>query len=212
MSFCSSMSRCIKRQLLVLSLLFAGAGQAQAGQPIESLTWKIAVATTASLIYATNPVGADRMTFEGGGGEHVGVLRIGAQWDWNDDLMDLWGFTLSTYWQFDYSKWQSTKDSSQRGANNTLGLSPVFRFTRKTGSVRPYLDTSVGVYLFSSTRVNGSQFGDAFQFSDMLGLGLLMGKRHQWGVGYKFQHYSNGSTALPNNGINFHFLNISYEY
>ena len=204
--------RGFKCWLLALSLMLVGLGQAQAGQPAESLAWKTAVAITATLIYATNPVGADRMTVEGGGGEDVGVLRIGAQWDWNDDLLELWGYSLSTYWQFDYSKWQSTKDSSQRGANNTLGLSPVFRFTRKTGSVRPYLDTSVGVYLFSSTQVNGSNFGDAFQFSDMLGLGLLVGKRQQWGLGYKFQHYSNGSTALPNNGINFHFLTVSYEY
>jgi len=205
----------LKPVQVAVVLLFFSVGQAQA-QPIGSWAWKASSATTMALFYATNITGADRMTFELGNGENVNVARMGAQWDWNDNLLEVFGFDLGTYWQIDYSKWQSTIDSSQHGANNTLGLTPVFRFTRTFGSgkdaTKVYADASVGVYLFSSTQVNDSKFGANFQFSDALAAGVYFGKRNQWSVGYKFQHYSNGSVKLPNNGINFNFLTVSYEY
>lgn len=202
----------LKPVQIVIVLLFFSLGQAQAAQPIGSWAWKTASAITISLFYATNITGADRMTFEFGNGENVNAARIGAQWDWNDDLLEVFGFNLGTYWQFDYTKWQSTLDSSQDGANNTLGLTPVFRFTQQFGSTKVYVDTSLGVYLFSSTQVNDSKFGANFQFSDSLAMGAYFGKKNQWTAGYKFQHYSNGSVKLPNNGINLNFLTVSYKY
>jgi hypothetical protein len=119
---------------------------------------------------------------------------------------------LGTYWQLDFSKWQSTRDASQDGANVTVGLTPMFRFTGRKGYVQPYLDVGVGVYLFSVSRLEDHEFGSNFQFSDLFSVGARFGKRYQWAVGYKFQHYSNGSVRVPNHGINFNFLTISYKY
>ena len=188
------------------------AGQTRADPVAETLAWRAAVASTISLFYVTNPIKADRMVFSGGGGENVNVARLGAQWDWHQDLLDLFGYRLGSYVQFDLSRWQSTKDSTQVGANNTVGLTPVFRFTRRFGSVTSYVDTGVGVYLFSSNRINDTQFGGNFQFGDMLGAGVFFGPRRQWGLGYKFQHHSNNGIKLPNQGINFHFLTLTYQY
>ncbi|MDT8383844.1 MAG: acyloxyacyl hydrolase [Gammaproteobacteria bacterium] len=174
--------------------------------------WKASAAATAVLIATTNPLQADRVSMELGGGEHVYVVRAGAEWDWNDNLMTVFGWRLSTYWQLDFSKWQSTRDASQDGANVTVGFTPMFRFTGRTGYIEPYLDVGVGVYLFTVSRLEDHEFGSNFQFSDLFGVGMRFGERKQWALGYKFQHYSNGSVRVPNHGINFNFLTLSYKY
>jgi lipid A 3-O-deacylase len=194
-----------------LSLTLASA-QARADALAETLAWRAAVASTIALFYVTNPIKADRMVFTAGGGEQVKVARIGAQWDWHENLLTLFGYQLGSYVQFDISRWQSTADSTQAGANNTIGLTPVFRFTRRFGSVTSYIDTGIGAYLFSNNRINDSNFGGNFQFGDMLGVGFQFGARRQWGLGYKYQHHSNNGIKLPNNGINFHFLTLTYQY
>jgi len=196
--------------LAAVSLL--GSGEAFAASDAESNVWKTIVASSLSLIYVTNPLEADRMVVETGGGESVYIVRGAAQWDWKENILELFGFGLDTYVQFDYMRWQSTKDSSQKGANNSVGFAPVFRFTRKEKSVTYYLDTSIGMALLSSTKINASRFGSKFQFSGLLGIGALLGDRRQWGVGYKFNHMSNNSIELPNDGINFHLVSISYKY
>lgn len=147
-----------------------------------------------------------------GGGEHVYVVRAGAEWNWNDNLMEVLGWDLSTYWQLDFSKWQSTRDASQDGANVTVGLTPMFRFTGTMAHTQLYLDVGVGVYLFTVSRLEDHEFGSNFQFSDLFGVGARFGNRNQWSLGYKFQHYSNGSVRTPNHGINFNFLTLSYKY
>jgi hypothetical protein len=202
---------CASRLGLLLSLLLAAA-PVWADQPRETLAWRFAVASTISLFYATNPLKADRMDFSGGGGEDVDVARIGVQWDWHHGLLDLAGYQLGSYVQLDLSRWQSTLDSTQVGANNTLGVTPVFRFTRDFGGVASYIDTGVGFYVFSSSKVNETRFGTNFQFGDMLGTGLFFGARRQWGLGYKYQHHSNNGIELPNQGINFHFVQLTYKY
>jgi hypothetical protein len=198
--------------LCVLFVLFFPASNVSANQPVESFLWKASAAATAALIATTNPIQADRMSMELGGGEHVYVVRVGAEWDWNDNLMQVLGLDLSTYWQLDFSKWQSTRDASQDGANVTVGFTPMFRFTGKKGSFQPYLDVGVGAYLFSVSELEDHEFGSNFQFSSLFGVGARFGKRHQWSLGYKFQHYSNGSVRVPNHGINFNFLTLSYKY
>ena len=118
--------------MTTLILLFLLIGQASANQPEESLMWKTSATMTAVLIVMTNPMKADRVSMETGGGEHVYVTRVGAEWDWKDDLMKVFGWKLSTHWQLDFSKWQSERDSSQDGANVTLGLTPTSLACRVT--------------------------------------------------------------------------------
>jgi len=200
------------RILILLVLLFVSTHSYAGATQAESNAWKVAIASSLSLIYITNGLHADRMILESGGGESVYILRAGAQWDWEEDILEFLGFNLGAYLQFDYAKWQSTKDSSQEGANNSIGFTPVFRFTRHTDWATIYLETSIGMALVATTHINNNQFGSNFQFTDSLSIGGMFGARRQWGVGYKYYHMSNNSIKLPNNGINFHLLSLSYEY
>lgn len=200
------------RLLLAFLFLFT-ANQAQAADNADTRAGGVAVASSLALVYITNPIHADRMTVEVGGGDDVYVFGAGAQWDWKEDLLEFLGFSLDTYFQFDYTRWQSTEDSTQEGANNSLGFTPVFKFTREISpSITTYFETSVGVCLISNTEINDKDYGSNFQFRDTLGVGAFFGKNQQWGLSYKFQHISNNAIKLPNNGINFHLMNISYRY
>lgn len=178
-----------------------------------SIGLKVAGATSFALIYLTNPMKADRALVEIGNGEGVDVFRLGVQWDGEQNMLELLGFDLGIYLQFDYAKWQSTSISDYvGGANTSIGLTPVFRFTRPLYGTTLYVDTSMGIAVIANTGINDSDFGTNFQFFDSLGVGVLFGDRRQWGVGYKFNHMSNNGTAEENNGIDFHMLSLSYQY
>jgi hypothetical protein len=142
----------------------------------------------------------------------VAVARLGMQHEWKKNLLQVMGNTLNLYWQVDYAKWQSTLDSKQTGANNSIGVVPMFRFTRPLGGAVAYGEVGVGAYVVSTSTINDRNLGTNFQFGDQLGLGAMWGARQQWGVGYKYWHLSNNSLQLPNNGINFHLMSLSYRY
>jgi lipid A 3-O-deacylase len=199
---------------LTLILFFLAVNQAQARSKLGSLLWKTAATASVTLIAMTNPAKSDGVTLELGGDEDGGfeVMRIGLQWDWNDNLMQVRGWDLSTYWQLEFSKWQQVDDGTQNGANVTAGIIPMFRFTGTPGYYQPFIDVGVGISLFTDSKMEGHEFGSNFQFTDVLSVGMNSGKRNQWGFAYKFEHYSNGSVRPPNSGINFHFLTMTYNY
>lgn len=199
-------------QRLGLVLILAASRQVQAETQAGAIPWKLAVGSTIALIYVTNPAKATRMFAEVGGGSHIKLARMGAQWDWHDNLLQWFGFRLGTYWQLDYAKWQSTLDSGSTGANNSLGLTPVFRFTGMLGDVKSYVETAIGIHLFSSSRINGDHYGTNFQFGDHIGVGIFFGARQQWVLGYRYLHHSNNSLGTPHNGIDFHLLSLAYTY
>ncbi|WP_455197971.1 acyloxyacyl hydrolase [Kaarinaea lacus] len=208
----TSQDSSIRRTLLFI-FLFLVCGHAKATTVPGSVGLKVAGFTSFALIFLTNPMKADRAFTEIGNGEGVDIFRAGAQWDGEQNMMELLGFDLGLYIQFDYAKWQSTSISSyDGGANSSMGLTPVFRFTRSLGNTTIYLDTSMGIALVANTHINDSQFGGHLQFFDSLGAGVFFGDRRQWGIGYKFNHMSNNGTAEENNGIDFNLVTISYQY
>lgn len=178
----------------------------------EALLWQSIVAATLTLFVVTNPLEMDRVILEMGEGNDVALVRLGMQHEWKNNLLQFWGNTLHLYWQADYAKWQSNLDSKQTGANNSFGVVPMFRFTRPIGSAMAYLDMGVGAYAVSTSKINDRNLGTNFQFGDQLTFGGMWGVRQQWGVGYRYWHLSNNSLQLPNNGINFHLLSLTYRY
>lgn len=203
-----------KSLILTLFLFAATANEAQARTKFESFMWKSAVAASIALIAVTNPANTDAVTLEQGvdGDGDFEVTRVGLQWDWNDNLLELYDWKLNSYWQLEFSKWQGTYDSAQEAANVTAGIIPMFRFIGKPGYTQAFVDVGVGISLFTDSKLGGHEFGSNFQFTDILAAGVNVGKRNQWGFAYKFEHYSNGSVRPPNSGINFHALTLTYRY
>jgi hypothetical protein len=202
------------RPLLIFVFLLASIAtrSAFADDEGETASWRLAVLATIGLVYATNPAHADRLGFELATADDVEAVTAFMRWDWHEDMLRVGAFRLDSYLQFELSRWQSTLDSSQRGSNNAIGLVPMFRFIGDWEGVAPYFDIGIGSYLVSTSHINDRNLGTNFQFGDQIGLGVLFGEDQRWEAGYKFQHHSNGSIQLPNDGINFHMLNVSWRY
>ncbi|MDR0274189.1 MAG: acyloxyacyl hydrolase [Burkholderiaceae bacterium] len=96
-----------------------------------------------------------------------------------------------------------------------LGYSPVLRLERlgASGSLF-FFEGSIGARLLSHTWIAPNKtLSTAFQFADMLGVGM------QWGqgageqtVGLRYQHQSNADIKKPNPGINFMMLYYRYAF
>ena len=95
-----------------------------------------------------------------------------------------------------------------------FGYSPVFRLERPGASATFFAEGSIGARLLSHTRLAPHvPLSTAFQFADMLGVGM------QWGqgvgaqtVGLRLQHQSNADIKKPNPGINFLMLYYRYAF
>lgn len=200
---------------LTVIVLVGNAGSGWAGSnDLESRAWKLAALTTIGLTYLTNPAEADTMYGEmGAHGDDVFIEVIGARWDTRSDLLKIGHATLNSYWQVEYTKWQSLIDRTQEGANSGLGAAYVYRFLSDSEQgLKPFLDVGLGGGFISSTHINERQFGTNFQFNSLYRLGMAYGERRQWEASYRFMHYSNFSIATPNKGINFHLLSLNYRY
>lgn len=123
------------------------------------------------------------------------VYRLATQFDFSTSWLQSDTGKLSGYWDGGYTYWEAGHGSD---GNNSLSFSPVFVYEFAGQSVRPFIEAGIGVALFSSTKVDGNQLGQAFQFEDRIGLGLRFAEQE---VGVRAMHYSNAGMQDPNDGV-----------
>lgn len=85
-------------------------------------------------------------------------LGLTSEWDkswWQSDTGRLTG-----YWSGAYTYW----DGDKRASVSSLSFSPVFVYEFAGQSVKPYIEAGIGVAVFSRTRVEDNNIGQAFQF------------------------------------------------
>ena len=73
----------------------------------------------------------DAYAVEAGGGEHVQVLRLSAQKDWNKNWFATRGYHLSGYWDANIAYWRANQWLDVPGNHHNLaviGITPVFRW------------------------------------------------------------------------------------
>jgi len=83
-----------------------------------------------------------------------------------------------------------------------IGLTPLIRYNFATGSRWvPFVDAGAGV---SSTNIDGRDLTGNFQFNIQVGAGIhyFLSDRTALTVQYRWLHFSNAHTRLPNNGTN----------
>jgi hypothetical protein len=94
-----------------------------------------------------------------------------------------------------------------------FGVTPLFRIEKRGSSWVPFIEAGVGPRLLSHTRTSDEHnFSTAFQFSDMIGVGVAFGTRQQFQVGYRFEHLSNASIKRPNPGTDLNELYLRYSF
>jgi len=150
----------------------------------------------------------------GQGDNNTSLVRAGVVWQWDNQWFDQGEWRLSGYWEAEAGQWRSTSAAGKRRRFTDIGFTPVFRFEQQAlSAVAPYLEAGIGAHFISPEFNNADRrFSTVFQFGDHLGIGARFGERHQFDLGYRFQHLSNGSIKQPNPGINFSQLNLIYRF
>jgi hypothetical protein len=149
---------------------------------------------------------------EYGHGDSVDVLGVGVDWtdlrEW--PLSPRWG--LGIFLRGGVHYWKGQDDNSYL---LDFGLSPVLRLQRTASGSElvPYLEAGLGVHLLTQTRINGHRELDtAFQFGEVLGVGIRFGPRHEYDLGLRLQHVSNGSISEHNDGLTFVSVGFAYHF
>ena len=168
----------------------------------------------AALLFSGKVFALDGMSIEYGHGYSANMGRVTALWNFDRKWFDNGDWMVTGFWEASIGAWRG---HSAQGNNQTvadIGVTPVFRFQqRKLSGVAPYLEGAVGFHLISPTFIyTNRHFSTAFQFGDHIGFGLRFGDRHQFDLGYRYQHLSNADIKKPNQGINFSQVRFTYHF
>lgn len=147
----------------------------------------------------------------GWGDESTKQLRVNAKWDWDRKWLEGGNWYLTGYWEAALGRWDGKGD----GAKNVseVAVTPVFRLLRADRKTGPYFEAGIGAHLASAKRINRErEFGSHFNFGTHVGVGMLFGDKGRYDLGYRFQHLSNAGLSRPNDGINFHQVQLRYNY
>jgi len=137
---------------------------------------------------------------------------LGLVWDPNLSWWDTgsWHFTVVGEAHFAY--WE-TPEGNLNHHLYEFGASPMLRFIKDSGAIRPYVEAGAGVRLLTHPSIADTYtLSTAFQFAETVGLGLQFGRRQQYLTGIRFQHVSNADIKTPNPGANFSEVYLQYNF
>lgn len=172
-------------------------------------------ASAAVLFSAAGLAAADQFGVQVAAGvadHHLKRLDLGLVWDPNLTWWQIgdWHFSLIGE---AHVAWWHTNEGDVHDNIGEIGVTPIIRFIKGSGSIRPFIEAGAGVRLLSSPTISSDfTLATAFQFAPMAGIGVQFGSRQQYQAGYRFEHISNGGIKEPNPGINFSQLYLQYNF
>lgn len=150
------------------------------------------------------PAHADRFGLRvdaGAADHHIQKAELGLTWDPDITWWDTGEWHFKLLGEANVAYWRTHR--GDRHGLYEFGLTPIVRYMKKSGSVRPFIEAGIGLRLLSHTSIGSVNVSTAFQFSDMIGAGAQFGARQQYEAGLRFQHISNAGIKEPNPGVNF---------
>jgi len=121
---------------------------------------------------------------------------------------DGWLFRVQA--EVNVAGWQSRGGTDSTNLAE-FGLTPILRLEKRSGYFVPFIEGGVGLRLLTHTHTsNEHDMSSAFQFGDMVGIGVGFGKSVETGL--RFQHISNASIKEPNPGANFYTGYVRYRF
>lgn len=105
---------------------------------------------------------------------------LGVVWDpgWTWWQVGDWHFTFVMEGHASY--WHYGGDHAVNANIGEFGVTPVFRFIKRSGAIRPFIEAGVGLRLLTHpTIATNYTMSTAFQFADMVGVGAQFGGHQQ---------------------------------
>lgn len=170
----------------------------------------------ATLGFASAAAHADRFGVQVAAGvadRDIKKADLGLTWDPGLTWWEMGGFHFTLIGEGHVSYWHSKEDNAVNPDIWEFGLTPVVRFVKSSGYFRPFVEAGVGVRLLTHARITQDfTVSTAFQFADMIGVGMIFGQKQSYQAGFRFQHLSNSGIKEPNPGINFSQLYLQYNF
>ncbi|BAO85277.1 acyloxyacyl hydrolase [Caballeronia cordobensis] len=170
----------------------------------------------AALGVASTAAHADRFGVQIAGGmsdRDINKVDLGLVWDPDLTWWEIGGFHFTLVGEGHVSYWHSTMPYTTNPDIWEFGVTPMVRFVKSSGYFRPFIEAGVGVRLLTHARF--SPFftaSTAFQFADVVGIGVIFGQKQSYQAGFRYQHVSNAGIKEPNPGINFSQLYLQYNF
>ena len=170
----------------------------------------------AGLFAASTAAHADRwgVQFAGGVADHdVKKLDLGVVWDPGLEWWHIGGYHFTAVGEGHVAYWDLREKPNVNANTWEFGFTPVLRFVKDSGYIRPFIEGGIGVRLLSHVQETPDRsMSSSFQFADMLGVGAILGDHQQYQAGLRFQHLSNAGLKHPNPGINFSQIYLQYNF
>ncbi|KAA6120113.1 acyloxyacyl hydrolase [Cupriavidus cauae] len=181
----------------------------------RSLRRSAALCCAAATLIAAAPAQADPAVHVAYGrdpGHGLNKYEVGLNWDSGFAYGNPQGWLAKLQWEVELARWNARSGNNRRDVTE-LGFSPILRVEKHGWSVVPFAELSVGLRLMSATSTSDSHdYSTAFQFSDMVGVGVAFGPQKRAEAGFRFQHISNASIKRPNPGTNFYTGYVRYRF
>lgn len=159
-----------------------------------------------------NPVPAVQLVVGRDAGKDLDKAELTFIWDTGWKWGNPQGWLLNLDVELALAHWRA-RGGTNRHNLFEAGVSPMFRIEYRGWSVVPYLEAGIGVRGLSRTHTSDEhRYSTAFQFSDTVGLGISMGNRQQFSLGYRYQHISNANIKRPNPGVDFNEIYLRYRF
>lgn len=149
----------------------------------------------------------------GRGTKQVEAYRINAMRSWANDGMTPNKRRLTGYWELGVTQIHNPIEYSFP-TNNDLeatSLSAVLRIPFNC-FFSWYFDIGVGLAYLTNEEISTRDLGTRWLFEDRLGVGILLGPRLQYELGYRLVHFSNAYLAQTNQSINLHLFLLGYWF
>ena len=112
------------------------------------------------------------------------------------------GWSASAHLEFGVAEVNGKLSGANKGIL-VVGVTPVLRFEPKKSP--GFFEFGIGANYFDEKRIHSNKsVGTHFEFGDLIGLGVKLGEKDQFEIGYRLIHYSNAGISANNPGINFH--------
>lgn len=149
----------------------------------------------------------------GAGTREIKAWRINIQRTWSERVLTKNQRRIFGYGELAFTRLNNNTVYDYPTNHNVeaYSASVAMRFSGKF-VVPVFLDVALGVAYFSKQSIATRNLGTNFLFEDRLGVGITLGKRQKFELGYRFIHYSNAYLAQKNQGLNLQFFSVGYWF
>ncbi|SDC02793.1 acyloxyacyl hydrolase [Paraburkholderia lycopersici] len=144
---------------------------------------------------------------------NVKKFDLGLVWDPGLQWWHVGGYHFTVVGEAHAAYWKLDAADAVYSHTWEFGVTPVFRFIKDSGWIRPFIEAGVGIRFLSHLRETPDRaMSTSFQFADMVGVGAQFGEHGNYQAGFRFQHLSNADIKRPNPGANFSQVYVQYNF